>query len=50
MSVDKALENIMEGNLDAMCQNFSTALTQKAVQKLEERKIEIAKNYFGKKD
>jgi hypothetical protein len=50
MSVDKALENIMEGNLDAMRQNFSTALTQKAVQKLEERKIEIAKNYFGKKD
>ena len=50
MRVDKALENIMEGNLDAMRQNFSTALTQKAVQKLEERKIEIAKNYFGKKD
>ena len=50
MSVDKALENIMEGNLDAMRQNFSTALTQKAVQKLEERKIEIAKNYFGKND
>ena len=50
MSVDKALANIMEGNLDEMRKNFSSALAQKAVQKLEERKIEIAKNYFGKKD
>ena len=48
MSIDKALFNILEGNLDEMRQNFSSALTTKAVEKLEERKIEIAQNYFGK--
>lgn len=47
MSIKKALDSILEGNLDSMRQNFSSALTEKAVQKLEERKIEIAKNYFG---
>lgn len=47
MSIKKALDNILEGNLDGMRQNFSSALTTKAVEKLEERKIDIAKNYFG---
>ena len=48
MSIKKALHNILEGNLDDMRQNFSSALTTKAVEKLEERKIEIAQSYFGK--
>ncbi len=48
MSIKNALSNIIEGNLDAMRQNFSSALTEKAVQKLEEKKISIAQNYFGK--
>lgn len=47
MTIKNALYNILEGNLDEMRQNFSSALTTKAVEKLEERKIEIAKNYFG---
>lgn len=47
MSVNKALENILEGNLDAMRTHFSNALATKAVEKLEERKIDIAQNYFG---
>jgi hypothetical protein len=47
MSIKEAINNIMENNLDAMRQNFSAALTEKAVQKLEEKKIDIAKNYFG---
>ena len=47
MTIKNALYNILEGNLDEMRQNFSAALTTKAVEKLEERKIEIAKNYFG---
>jgi hypothetical protein len=47
MSIKRALDNILEGNLDEMRQNFSSALTTKAVEKLEERKIDIAKNYFG---
>jgi hypothetical protein len=47
MSINKALENILEGRLDEMRENFSAALSTKAVEKLEERKIEIAQNYFG---
>ena len=47
MSIKRALDNILEGNLDEMRQNFSSSLTTKAVEKLEERKIDIAKNYFG---
>lgn len=47
MSIDKALDNIFEGKLDEMRSNFSAALSTKAVEKLEERKIEIAQNYFG---
>jgi hypothetical protein len=47
MTIKKALDSILEGNLDEMRQNFSASLTEKAVQKLEERKIEIAQNYFG---
>lgn len=49
MSTKEAIGNIIEGNLDAMRQNFSSALSTKAVEKLEERKIEIARNYFGQK-
>jgi arsenate reductase-like glutaredoxin family protein len=47
MSIKKALDNILEGNLDEMRSNFSSALSTKAVEKLEERKIEIAQKYFG---
>lgn len=47
MSINKAIENIFEGKLDEMRTNFSNALAAKAVEKLEERKIEIAENYFG---
>lgn len=47
MSIDRALDNIFEGKLDEMRSNFAAALSTKAVEKLEERKIEIAQNYFG---
>ena len=47
MSINKALDNILEGKLDKMRDNFSAALSTKAVEKLEERKIEMAQNYFG---
>lgn len=47
MSVNKALDSVLSGKLDEMRTHFSSALTTKAVEKLEERKIEIAKNYFG---
>lgn len=47
MSVNKALDSILENRLDSMRTHFSNALATKAVEKLEERKIEIAQNYFG---
>ncbi len=50
MSIQKALNNILENKLDEMRSNFSAALSTKAVEKLEERKIEISQNYFGRKD
>lgn len=47
MSIKDALNNIMEKNLDSMRQNFSNVLTTKAVERLEEKKIDIARSYFG---
>jgi hypothetical protein len=48
MSIDKALDCVLENNLDAMRTHFTNALSTKAVEKLEERKMEIAKSYFGR--
>lgn len=52
MSVNKAIDSILEKKLDEMRTEFSNALTTKAVEKLEERKMNIAKDYFAeaKKD
>ena len=47
MSVEKAIVNILEGNLDEMRQNFSVSLSEKASMKLDEKKVEIGQNYFG---
>lgn len=47
--IKEALSNILDKKLDVMKENFNSALTSKAMEKLEEKKIEIAQNYFGKK-
>lgn len=47
MYIKEALGNIIEKRLDLMKENFGSALTEKALEKLEERKIEIAQNYFA---
>lgn len=47
MHIQEAIKNIAEKKLDEMKQNLNSALAEKAMQKLEERKIEIAQNYFG---
>ena len=49
-NIKEAIHNIIQGNLDTMRSNLSEALTKKAVSQLDERKIEIAKNYFGTKE
>jgi hypothetical protein len=48
-TVKEAIVNIREKKLEQMKENFNSALTSKAVEKLEEKKIDIAKNYFAKK-
>jgi hypothetical protein len=45
----EAIKNIQEKKLNLMKENFNAALAEKAMQKLEEKKIEIAQNYFGQK-
>ena len=47
MSVNKAISNILDKNLDEMRVNFSSALSEKAVMKLDEKKAKIGKGYFG---
>jgi ribosome recycling factor len=49
MHIKEAVKNIREKKLEQMKENFNSAITEKAVQKLEEKKIDIAKNYFGQK-
>ena len=46
-STQKAIGNILEKNLSSMKENLNVSLTEKAIQKLEEKKMEIAKNYFA---
>ena len=45
--INEAIENIMEDNLGAMKENLMVALQEKAIEKLEERKKDIAANYFA---
>jgi hypothetical protein len=47
MHIKEALENILDKKLDEMKQNFQAALTEKAIEKLEEKKIQIAQSYFA---
>ena len=45
--IQEAIGNIMEENLHEMKENFLAVLQEKAMQKLEERKKQIAANYFA---
>jgi hypothetical protein len=49
MSIKNALNHIMNGNLDAMRSELSAEMTSKAMDRLEEKKLDIANSYFGKK-
>ena len=49
VKIKEALKNIQEKKFDLMRENFNTALAQKAAEKLEEMKVNIASSYFGKK-
>lgn len=45
--INEALQNILSDNLSEMKENLTQALQEKAMEKLEERKKEIAANYFA---
>jgi hypothetical protein len=45
--IQEAFDNILENNLDDMRENFQAILQEKTIEKLEERKKEIASNYFA---
>ena len=45
--INEALDCILENNLSEMKENLLAALQEKAMDKLEERKKEIAANYFA---
>jgi hypothetical protein len=44
--IKEAIKNIYEKKLDRMRENFNAALSQKAVQRLEEKKADIASAYI----
>jgi regulator of replication initiation timing len=48
MYIQEAIKNIAEKKLDEMKQNIHSALSEKAIVKMEEKKIEMAKEYFAK--
>lgn len=47
MSVSAGIKAIQEGKLDVMKTQITSALMEKAIVKLEEKKIEIAKTFLG---
>lgn len=50
MYIKEAIQNIAEKKLDEMKQNIYAALSEKAVGLLEEKKIDMAKAFFAKKE
>ena len=47
MSIEQAIINMAEKNLEEMRKNINAALTQKAASSLENLKQEMANQYFG---
>lgn len=45
-NIKSGLKNLREGNYDAMRTNFKTVLTEKAVERIEEMKIKVAKTFL----
>lgn len=49
MATKDIITHMLENNLDKMRNEINSTLTVKAVERLEEKKIDIAKSYFGQK-
>lgn len=50
MYIQEAIKNIADKQLDEMKQNIHAALAEKAMEKLEEKKIDMAKAFFARKE
>lgn len=49
MEIKEAIMNLLEEKSSATKENFEKAIAKKAAAKLEEMKIEVATNFFGKR-
>lgn len=47
--LEEAIQNLLEGKLEAMRENLGHSLSRKAVQALDEKKKVIGSNYLGNK-
>jgi hypothetical protein len=45
--INEAIDNILDNNLVDMKENLLAAIQEKAIERLEEKKKEIASNYFA---
>lgn len=46
--IQEGIQSIQEKNLEGMRNSFNDALSRKAAEALQEKKLEIASSYFGK--
>ena len=46
MSTLEAIKNIFDKNLEQMKDNFNSSLSSRAIEKLDEKKLNIAQNLF----
>jgi hypothetical protein len=47
--IKAGIKDIQEGRLEQMREKFNDSLARKAAEALQEKKLEIASNYFGQK-
>jgi len=47
--IQAGIKDIQEGNLEQMRAKFNDELSRKAAEALQEKKLEVASNYFGQK-
>jgi hypothetical protein len=49
MHIKEAIMNMLDEKYSAMKENFEKVIKQKVAQRLEEKKIVVAQDFFGKK-
>jgi len=49
MEIKEAILSLLEKNHSVMKENFEKAIYKKAAERLQEKKVEVASDFFGKK-